>query len=106
MKNKIETKSIDNYLVCTECCQKIQSIFKIYSDGFKDIIECVRPLLKFSTEFNFILNFNLFKSKCGNLVDTYVECEYSVILVDLILFKDQAYRHIIINNKIKVCFFL
>jgi hypothetical protein len=27
--------------VCIECFHKIKSIFKVYQDGFKDIIECV-----------------------------------------------------------------
>lgn len=31
----------DQNLVCIECSNRIESIFKIYSDGFKDIIECV-----------------------------------------------------------------
>ena len=27
--------------ICIECCKRIESIFKIYQDGFQDIIECV-----------------------------------------------------------------
>lgn len=29
-------------LVCIECFKPIDSIFKVYSDGFKDLSECVR----------------------------------------------------------------
>ena len=28
-------------IVCIECSQKIGSIFKIYSNRYKDIVECV-----------------------------------------------------------------
>ena len=35
MKNSTEN------LICIECCKRIDSIFKIYQDGFKDISECV-----------------------------------------------------------------
>jgi hypothetical protein len=43
----------------------------------------------------------LLKPKCNQTVDKYVECEYSVLLIDLILFKQTAYRHIIFNRTIK-----
>ena len=28
-------------LICVECFTPVQSIFKVYQDGFKDIIQCV-----------------------------------------------------------------
>ena len=28
--------------VCIECSSKISSIFKVYQDGFQDIIQCVK----------------------------------------------------------------
>lgn len=36
-----EIKNPEKNLVCIECSDNIDSIFKTYSDGFKDIIECV-----------------------------------------------------------------
>lgn len=33
----------DQY-VCIECLHKVDSIFKVYQDGFKDIIQCVNIL--------------------------------------------------------------
>lgn len=90
-------------LVCIECSQKIRSMFKIYSDGFKDIIECV-SLWDFYWQIDntLYLIVTYLKPSCKQLVDVYVECEYSVILIDLILFKERTYRHIIFNWDIKV----
>ena len=42
------------------------------------------------------------KDSCGKIVDKYLECEYSVLLIDLILLKRKAYGHIIFNKRIKV----
>lgn len=69
-----------NEFICIECCHKLKSIFKIYQDGFKDIIQC---------------------PKCKQLVDPYVECEHSVILIDLMLLKKKTYNHILINKSFK-----
>ena len=96
----------DQNLVCIECGIKINSILKIYSDGFKDIIECVSLKILNSkctiiTIILKIVRFNL-KPNCKKVVDSYVECEYSIVLLDLILFKERAYRHIVFNKEIKV----
>ena len=46
--SKQKAKSSDSsggdgeYLVCIECGEQVASLFKVYSDGFKDIVECVR----------------------------------------------------------------
>ena len=34
-------KNSEKQLVCIECCDKIESLFKTYQDGFRDISECV-----------------------------------------------------------------
>ena len=34
-------KKLEKKFICIECCERIHSIFKIYQDGFQDIIECV-----------------------------------------------------------------
>ncbi len=34
-------KNSEKNLICIECCHKIDSLFKTYQDGFKDINECV-----------------------------------------------------------------
>lgn len=89
---------MSEHLVCIECFRSIKSIFKIYSDGFKDLSECVR------LENNLILRKKLIylQPRCHGVVDLYVECEPSVIIIDLILFKEKAYRHILFNHKFKV----
>jgi hypothetical protein len=38
-KNEIVLETQD--IVCIECGNKIDKIFKIYKDGFKDIVNCV-----------------------------------------------------------------
>ncbi len=40
----MSVEGIDQY-VCIECLQKVDSLFKIYQDGFKDIIQCVNILI-------------------------------------------------------------
>ncbi len=34
-------KYSEKQLICIECCDKIESLFKTYQDGFRDISECV-----------------------------------------------------------------
>lgn len=73
-------KSYDSKYICIECCHPIDDLFKIYKDGFKDIVQCPR---------------------CQKLVDTYIECENSLVLIDLILFNQKAYRHLIVNKRVE-----
>lgn len=40
-----EEIAVREEFVCIECFQSIKSIFKIYQDGFKDIIQCVNYFL-------------------------------------------------------------
>ena len=39
---------VSDEFICIECFCKIKSIFKIYQDGFKDIIQCVSILFEFN----------------------------------------------------------
>lgn len=44
-----------NDLICVECCTKMTDIFKIYNDGFKDIVQCV---------IIFYYNYRAYLTKC------------------------------------------
>ncbi len=111
MINKLKIKFNNTRPICIECSHSIDCIYKIYKDGFIDIVQCViewhlfvRNHVKLSL-FRLIsipFLFHYFKTKCNQVVDKYVECEYAVILIDLILFKQAAYRHIIYNRIVKV----
>lgn len=47
---------MNEHLVCIECFRSIKSIFKIYSDGFKDLSECVRLLPQLNFKIKLILS--------------------------------------------------
>lgn len=38
------------------------------------------------------------QEKCGQYADKYVEMEMVLVILDLILFRKQAYRHILFNR--------
>ena len=50
-------KNSEKNLICIECCHKIDSLFKTYQDGFKDINECVSFSQVISTTYLAIRNF-------------------------------------------------
>ncbi|XP_060686791.1 protein ARV1 [Hemiscyllium ocellatum] len=73
---------------CVECNEKAQELHRDYSHGIIKITIC---------------------KSCQKPVDKYVEYDPVIILIDAILCKVQAYRHIILNTKInihwKLCIF-
>ncbi len=40
--------------ICIECFHRVKSIFKVYQDGFKDIIQCVNLINSIYFEFEFL----------------------------------------------------
>lgn len=42
------------------------------------------------------------QDKCHNVADKYIECEPIIILIDLILLSQPAYRHILYNTHFTV----
>jgi len=91
--DKINIQSVSGWI------QRHKPMCKFQTSSFYSNFKRIKNLLFISIKFN--------KENCKELVDSYVECEYSVILIDLILFKKRAYRHILINSELKVeiCFF-
>lgn len=43
-----------------------------------------------------------FQGFCGQIADKYVEYDTAIIIIDLILLKLVAFRHILLNTKFKV----
>ncbi|XP_048456675.1 protein ARV1 isoform X2 [Rhincodon typus] len=73
---------------CVECNEEAQELHRDYSHGVIKITIC---------------------KSCQKPVDKYIEYDPVIILIDAILCKVQAYRHIILNTKInihwKLCIF-
>ncbi|XP_047739109.1 protein ARV1 [Hyalella azteca] len=62
---------------CIQCLTEAPSLYKMAADQYIKLTECV---------------------KCGGVVDRYVECEASVVMVDMLLLDDSAYRHALHNS--------
>lgn len=67
-------------MICVECGKPIQHVMKIFGDVDNHNIRLTRCRY------------------CRKSADKYVEYEYMLILIDLILHKIQVYRHIIFNR--------
>ncbi|KAK7017976.1 sterol homeostasis protein [Halocaridina rubra] len=62
--------------VCINCASKAKAIYKRSDGNFIKLLDCL---------------------KCGQPVDRYVECEKSIIFMDMVLQDISAYRHILFN---------
>ncbi|XP_039131324.1 protein ARV 1-like [Dioscorea cayenensis subsp. rotundata] len=61
---------------CVNCWSQVNTLYIQYSTG------------------------NIRSMKCDNrkaVADTYIECEFMIILIDMILHKPTAYRHLLYN---------
>ncbi|WOK99528.1 hypothetical protein Cni_G08240 [Canna indica] len=63
-------------LRCVNCGWGMQSLFVQYSPGNIRLMKC---------------------EHCKAVADPYIECEFMIILIDLILHKRKAYRHVLFN---------
>ncbi|KAL3572206.1 hypothetical protein D5086_026110 [Populus alba] len=61
---------------CVECGFPIKTLFVQYSPGNIRLMRC---------------------ENCKAVADEYIECEFMIILIDLILHKTKAYRHLLFN---------
>ncbi|XP_038072338.1 protein ARV1-like [Patiria miniata] len=66
-----------NRYLCIECGTYATALYKIYSGGVIKIAHC---------------------ENCSKVVDKYVEFDPVIILLDALLYKPQAYRHILFNT--------
>ncbi|PPR90168.1 hypothetical protein GOBAR_AA30515 [Gossypium barbadense] len=61
---------------CVQCGFRIKTLFVQYSPGNIRLMKCVN---------------------CKAVADEYIECELMIVLIDLILHKPKAYRHVLFN---------
>ncbi|XP_038893484.1 protein ARV 2-like [Benincasa hispida] len=61
---------------CVQCGFRTNQLFVLYSPGNMHLMKC---------------------DNCKSVADEYIECELMIVLVDLILHKRQAYRHLLYN---------
>lgn len=61
---------------CVNCGRGIKTLFVQYSPGNIRLMKC---------------------ENCKAVADPYIECEFMIILIDLILHKTKAYRHLLFN---------
>ncbi|KAI7742812.1 hypothetical protein M8C21_005652 [Ambrosia artemisiifolia] len=61
---------------CVQCGHHIKSLYVQYSPGNIRLMKC---------------------QNCGAVADEYIECEIMILLIDLILHKAKAYRHLFYN---------
>ncbi|KAM7275906.1 hypothetical protein ACFE04_017772 [Oxalis oulophora] len=61
---------------CVQCGFKVNKLFVQYSPGNIRLMKC---------------------ENCKEVADEYIECEFMIILIDLILHKRKAYRHLLYN---------
>ncbi|XP_039603608.1 protein ARV1 [Polypterus senegalus] len=66
---------------CIECCEEAIELYKDYTNGVLKISRC---------------------SSCQKPVDKYIEYDPVIILIDAILCKAQAFRHIIFNTEVNI----
>ncbi|XP_077991976.1 protein ARV1-like [Glandiceps talaboti] len=67
--------------VCIECGHGSNELYRYFSDSVLKITHC---------------------DYCGKVVDKYIEFDPVIILLDGVLLKAQAYRHILYNSKVSV----
>nr|XP_022904202.1 protein ARV1 [Onthophagus taurus] len=66
--------------VCINCGAKISQLYKEYSPTVLKLTKC---------------------EQCGQTADKYVEIDLGIIVIDLVLLKTEAYRHILCNTEFK-----
>ncbi|KAM0924828.1 hypothetical protein ACQ4PT_004737 [Festuca glaucescens] len=62
---------------CVGCGRRVKTLFVQYSPGNIRLMKC---------------------DNCKAIADPYIECEFMIILIDLILHKTRAYRHLLFNK--------
>lgn len=73
---------------CVECSHPVSSLFTIYSKDNVRLTQCVHSSL---------CPFNK-QDKCKKFADKYIEHDFIVLFIDIILIKPQVYRHLLYNR--------
>ncbi|KAL3844776.1 hypothetical protein ACJIZ3_002179 [Penstemon smallii] len=81
MENKNKKMETDGttseYFRCVQCGSPIKTLYIQYSAGNIRLMKC---------------------GKCKAVADEYIECEIMILVIDLILHKPKAYRHLFYNK--------
>lgn len=63
-------------LRCVKCSQRVERLYIQYSPGNIRLVKC---------------------DNCKSVADEYIECELMILIIDLILHRPKAYRHLLFN---------
>ncbi|CAN0418567.1 unnamed protein product, partial [Phaeothamnion confervicola] len=64
--------------ICVECGHAVPQLYKQYSEGNIRLARC---------------------DACGSVADKYIEYEFVLIAIDLVLHRAEAYRHLLFNRQ-------
>ena len=73
----MKSKSMENY-VCIGCGAPSNVLHKTFQGGFIELVKC---------------------ASCNKFVDRYTEFDNVLIILDLLLFKPEAFRHVLLNRE-------
>lgn len=62
---------------CVNCGSQVQELFKQYSPAVLKLVHC---------------------GKCHKIADKYIEYDPVIVMIDLVLLNEQAYRHVLYNS--------
>ena len=74
---------------CVECSHPVASLYTVYSKDNVRLTQCVTP--------NFLAKADL-QDQCKKFADKYIEHDFVVLFIDIILIKPQVYRHLLYNR--------
>lgn len=77
---RMEKTSEKGTYICINCGNKVESLYRKYSPTVLKLTNC---------------------EKCHRVADKYVEYDAIIIIIDLILLQQRAYRHILFNSNYK-----
>ena len=73
---------------CVECSHPVASLYTVYSKDNVRLTQCVRASAAFADV----------QDKCKKFADKYIEHDFVVLFIDIILIKPQVYRHLLYNR--------
>ncbi len=86
--------------VCIHCGEEAAELYRQYSATVLKLKQCV--CLAFPTKTGQNPTFELLQESCGRIVDEYMEYDLVLVLLDLLLQRLPAYRHLLFNSGFKV----
>ncbi len=85
-------------MICVECGMPVNDVYHELSGGLIRVTRCVStPTIPSAATPHDILCLDG-QEYCKQVADKYVEHEFVIIFLDLILHRPQAYRHVLFNR--------